>query len=226
MGYYSSYLVMIPFLIFTFYAQHKVKSTFNKYMKVNNKRGLTGYEVAQRIIQRNALGNVSVERSNRGKLSDHYDPRTKTVRLSPEVYSGQSISAVSVAAHEVGHAIQHAKAYGPLTFRSLLAPVASFANRSVMFIIIGGLIFSITGLIDLGIIVFSVVILFQIITLPVEFNASSRALAELENQGLVYRDEIPHSKKVLNAAALTYVAAAAASVGQLIRLLVLRGSRD
>lgn len=226
MGYYTSYIVMIPFLIFTFYAQHKVKSTFIKYTKVKNRRGLTGAQVASTIIQRNGLVDVSVERSNRGKLSDHYDPRTKTIRLSPEVYSGQSMSAVSVAAHEVGHAIQHAKAYGPLTFRSLLAPVASFASRSVMFFVIGGFIFGITGLIDLGIIVFSVVVLFQIVTLPVEFNASSRALSELEGQGLVYNDEISDSKKVLNAAALTYVAAMAASVGHLIRLLVLRGRRD
>lgn len=226
MVFYGSYIVMIPFLIFTFYAQHKVKSTFNKYTKVKNRRGLTGAQVASTIIQRNGLVDVSVERSNRGKLSDHYDPRTKTIRLSPEVYSGQSMSAVSVAAHEVGHAIQHANAYAPLTFRSLLVPVASFASRSVMFFVIGGFIFGITGLIDLGIIVFSVVILFQIVTLPVEFNASSRALSELEGQGLVYNDEISYSKKVLNAAALTYVAAMAASVGHLIRLLVLRGSRD
>jgi Zn-dependent membrane protease YugP len=225
MGYYSSYIVMIPFLIFTFYAQHKVKSTFQKYTKVRNKRGLTGLEVANMIIQRNGLRDVTVERSNRGQLSDHYDPRSKTIRLSPEVYSGQSMSAVSVAAHEVGHAIQHEKAYGPLKFRSILAPAASFASRSVMFIIIGGFIFGITGLIDLGIIIFSVVILFQIVTLPVEFNASSRALAQLESQGIVYEDEIKDSKKVLNAAALTYVAAAAASVGHLIRLLILRDRR-
>ena len=203
-----------------------MKSTFDKYTKVKNRRGLTGAEVAKMLIQRNGLRDVSVERSNRGRLSDHYNPRNKTVSLSPEVYSGQSMSAVSVAAHEVGHAIQHEKAYAPLQFRSLLAPVASFASRSVMFIIIGGLIFGITGLIDLGIIVFSVVILFQIVTLPVEFNASARALSELEGQGIVYNDEIQHSKKVLNAAALTYVAAAAASVGQLIRLLILRGRRD
>lgn len=225
MGYYSSYIVMIPFLIFTFYAQHKVKSTFQKYTKVRNKRGLTGLEVANMIIQRNGLRDVTVERSNRGQLSDHYDPRSKTIRLSPDVYSGQSMSAVSVAAHEVGHAIQHEKAYAPLKFRSILAPAASFASRSVMFIIIGGFIFGITGLIDLGIIIFSVVILFQIVTLPVEFNASSRALAQLESQGIVYEDEIKDSKKVLNAAALTYVAAAAASVGHLIRLLILRDRR-
>jgi len=226
MGYYSSYIVMIPFLIFTFYAQHKVKSTFDKYTKVKNKKGLTGAEVAKKIIQRNGLNDVTVKQSNRGKLSDHYNPRTKTIELSPEVYSGQSMSAVSVAAHEVGHAIQHAKAYAPLKFRSALAPVASFASKSVMFIIIGGFIFGITGLIDLGIIVFSVVILFQIVTLPVEFNASSRAISQLEGQGLVYEDELKDSKKVLNAAALTYVAAAAASVGHLIRLLILRGGRD
>jgi len=225
MGYYGSYIVMIPFLIFTFYAQHKVKSTFDKYTKVKNRKGLNGAEVARMIIKRNGLTDVSVEKSNRGKLSDHYDPRTKTVRLSPEVFSGQSMSAVSVAAHEVGHAMQHAKAYAPLKFRSFLAPAASFASRSVMFIIIGGFIFGISGLFDLGIIVFSVVILFQIVTLPVEFNASARALSELEGQGLVYNDEIPDSKKVLNAAALTYVAAAAASVGHLIRLIILRDSR-
>jgi hypothetical protein len=216
---------MIPFLIFTFYAQHKVKSTFQKYTKVRNKRGLTGAEVAKMLIQRNGLSDVSIERSNRGQLSDHYDPRSKTVRLSPDVYSGQSMSAVSVAAHEVGHAIQHEKSYAPLKFRSILAPAASFASRSVMFIVIGGFIFGITGLIDLGIIIFSVVILFQIVTLPVEFNASSRALAQLESQGIVYEDEIKDSRKVLNAAALTYVAAAAASVGHLIRLLILRDRR-
>ncbi|HKL41617.1 MAG TPA: zinc metallopeptidase [Clostridia bacterium] len=225
MGYYSSYIVMIPFLIFTFYAQHKVKSTFKKYTQVRNRKGLSGAEVANMLIQRNGLTDVSVERSNRGQLSDHYDPRSKTVRLSPEVYSGQSMSAVSVAAHEVGHAIQHAKAYAPLKFRSILAPAASFASRSVMFIVIGGFIFGITGLIDLGIIIFSIVILFQIVTLPVEFNASSRALTQLESQGIVYTDEISDSKKVLNAAALTYVAAAAASVGHLIRLLILRDRR-
>jgi Zn-dependent membrane protease YugP len=225
MGYYSSYIVMIPFLIFTFYAQHKVKSTFKKYTQVRNRRGLSGAEVANMLIQRNGLTDVSIERSNRGQLSDHYDPRSKTVRLSPEVYSGQSMSAVSVAAHEVGHAIQHAKAYAPLKFRSVLAPAASFASRSVMFIIIGGFIFGITGLIDLGIIIFSIVILFQIVTLPVEFNASSRALTQLESEGIVYTDEINDSKKVLNAAALTYVAAAAASVGHLIRLLILRDRR-
>jgi len=216
---------MIPFLIFTFYAQHKVKSTFKKYTQVRNRKGLSGAEVANMLIQRNGLTDVSVERSNRGQLSDHYDPRSKTVRLSPEVYSGQSMSAVSVAAHEVGHAIQHAKAYAPLKFRSILAPAASFASRSVMFIVIGGFIFGITGLIDLGIIIFSIVILFQIVTLPVEFNASSRALTQLESQGIVYTDEISDSKKVLNAAALTYVAAAAASVGHLIRLLILRDRR-
>lgn len=225
-GYYASYIVMIPFLIFAMYAQGKVKSTFAKYLKVGNKRNLTGYEVARTILDRNGLNNVKVELSNRGMLSDHYDPRAKVVRLSNEVYSGRTMSSISVAAHEVGHAIQHANAYAPLAFRSMLAPVASIASRSVMFIVILGLIFGMTGLIDIGIMVFLVVILFQTITLPVEFNASSRALVQLKEQGLVYDDEITHSKKVLNAAALTYVAAVATSVGQLIRLLILRGSRD
>lgn len=226
MGYYSSYIVMIPFLLFTFYSQSKVKSTFGKYLEVKNKRGLTGYEVAQMILKRNGLNEVRVEASSRGGLSDHYDPRSKVIRLSSQVYSGQSISSISVAAHEVGHAIQHAKAYKPLTFRSLLAPVASIASRSVMFIVILGLITDITGLIDLGILVFMAVLLFQLVTLPVEFNASSRALKQLQGQGIIYQDELPMSKKVLNAAALTYVAAVAASLGQLLRLLILRGRRD
>ena len=224
--YYLSYIVMIPFLIFTMYAQRKVKTTFKKYLQVANRRGLTGYEVARTILDRNGLTNVNIERANRGMLSDHYDPTKKVVRLSNEVYSGRTMSSISVAAHEVGHAIQHSKAYMPLTFRSMLAPVASIASKSVFGIIFVGMIFGINGLLDIGIIVFSVVILFQIVTLPVEFNASSRALVELRKCGLVYDDEIASSKRVLDAAALTYVAAVAASVGQLIRLLLIRGSRD
>ena len=224
--YYSSYIIMLPFLIFTMYAQNRVKSTFRKYLQVPNRKGLTGFDVARMILDRNGLSNIQIERSTRGSLSDHYDPMKKVVRLSNEVYSGRSISSISVAAHEVGHAIQHSQAYMPLTFRSMLAPVASIASKSVFMIIFAGIIFGITGLIDLGIIVFSVVLIFQIVTLPVEFNASSRALVQLRSQGLVYDDEIINSKRVLNAAALTYVAAVAASVGQLMRLLLIRGSRD
>jgi Zn-dependent membrane protease YugP len=217
---------MIPFLIFTMYAQNKVKSTFRKYLQVANRKGLTGFDVARIILDKNGLADIKIEKSNRGLLSDHYDPMSRVVRLSNEVYAGRSMSSISVAAHEVGHAIQHSEAYAPLTFRSMLAPVASIASKSVFAIIFGGVIFGITGLIDLGIIVFSVVLLFQLVTLPVEFNASSRALVQLKAQGLVYEDEVLSSKKVLDAAALTYVAAVAASVGQLLRLIMIRGSRD
>lgn len=224
--FHSSYLIILPFLFFTLYAQNKVKSAFKNYMKIGNKKGITGYEVAKTILERNGLRDVKIQQSRRGSMSDHYNPMKKTVNLSPSVYSGRSITALSVAAHEVGHALQHAKGYKPLSIRSLIAPVASFASRSVYFIIILGVILSIQPLITLGIVVFASVVLFQIVTLPVEFNASSRALAQLKGNGLVYNQkELDQSKKVLNAAALTYVAATAMAIAQLLRLVLL-SNRD
>lgn len=218
------FYILIPLIMYAMYTQSKVKQTFNRYLKVPNRRGMTGYEAARRILDVNGLSDVKIERVG-GTLSDHYDPRTRTVRLSEPVYSGTSIASMSVGAHEVGHAIQHASGYAPLTFRSLLAPVASFGSRFVWILVLAGFFFNMLQLIDLGILFYSFALLFQIVTLPVEFNASARAMAHIDQLGLLTVEEMPSSKKVLNAAAMTYVAAAAVSAGQLFRLILLRNSR-
>ena len=222
----SSMIILIPAIILAMYAQSKVKSTYEKYVKVKSTKGYTGEETARAILDKNGLSDVRIERIN-GTLTDHYDPRTRVLRLSDMVYRGNSIASSAIAAHEVGHAIQHSKEYAPLTFRNAIVPVVSFASNLSWIFILAGLFLSFTGLIDVGIILFSGSVIFQIVTLPVEFNASSRALVELESVGVLTRDEIPYSKKVLDAAALTYVAATATAIAQLMRLLVLRGrSRD
>ncbi len=222
----SSMIILIPAIILAMYAQSKVKSTYEKYVKVKSTKGYTGEETARAILDKNGLSDVRIEHIN-GTLTDHYDPRTRVLRLSDMVYRGNSIASSAIAAHEVGHAIQHSKEYAPLTFRNAIVPVVSFASNLSWIFILAGLFLSFTGLIDVGIILFSGSVIFQIVTLPVEFNASSRALVELESVGVLTRDEIPYSKKVLDAAALTYVAATATAIAQLMRLLVLRGrSRD
>ena len=222
----SSMIILIPAILLAMYAQSKVKSTYEKFVKVKSAKGYTGEETARAILDKNGLSDVRIEHIN-GTLTDHYDPRTRVLRLSDMVYRGNSTASSAIAAHEVGHAIQHSKEYAPLTFRNAIVPVVSFASNLSWIFIIAGLFLSITGLIEVGIILFSGSVIFQIVTLPVEFNASSRALEELESVGVLTRDEIPSSKKVLDAAALTYVAATATAVAQLMRLLVLRGrSRD
>lgn len=222
----SGLFIMIPLILFAMYTQSKVKKTFNKYLKVPAQRNYTGFEVARKILNNNGLSDIEIKKTS-GRLSDHYDPRNKTVNLSQDVYSGTSIASISVAAHEVGHALQHSLGYTPLTVRSLIAPVASFTSKFVWVLVFAGIFFSRgTFLIDVGIAFYLAVILFHVFTLPVEFNASNRALIQLENNNLVYQGEIAKSKKVLNAAALTYVAQAAVAVGQLIRLLILRNARD
>lgn len=223
MYYDSSFLLLIPALIIAAYAQFKVKGTFRKYNQVPSQKGYTGRDVARSILDRSGLSDVQVL-SIRGELTDHYDPRQRVVRLSESVYNKSSIAAVSVAAHEVGHAIQHQEGYAPLTFRSLLAPIAGIASQSVWILILLGIIFSIPSLIDIGIVVFSITVLFQIITLPVEFNASKRAIAQLEG-GYLTAEETSSSRKVLNAAALTYVAATLVAIAQLLRLVLLSNSR-
>lgn len=219
----SSFLWLIPALIIAAYAQFKVKNTFRKYNKIPSQKGYTGKDVARSILDRSGLSDVQVM-SVRGELSDHYDPTQRVVRLSESVYNKSSIAAVSVAAHEVGHALQHQEGYAPLTIRSLLAPAATIASQSVWVLILLGIFFSIPSLIDIGIVVFSVTVLFQIVTLPVEFNASSRAIAQLEN-GFLTQEETSSSKKVLRAAALTYVAATLVAIAQLLRLMALSGNR-
>ena len=218
------FIILLPLIAYAIYAQAMVSKTFNKYLRVSNAKGITGAEVARRILDAHGLNDVRIERIG-GKLSDHYDPKSRVVRLSDDVYSKSSIASVSVGAHEVGHAIQHAEGYAPLNFRSFLAPIASFGSRYVMIIVFAGFIFNMLQLIDLGILFYSLALLFQIVTLPVEFNASSRALVNLADLNLLYDDEIYGSKKVLKAAAMTYVAAAAVSAGHLLRLIVLRNSR-
>ncbi|NLJ97086.1 MAG: zinc metallopeptidase, partial [Clostridiales bacterium] len=206
-------------------ASSRVRSTYAKYSHVRSISGLTGVETAERILHRNGIFDVQIERVE-GHLTDHYDPRKKILRLSDSVYGKSSIAAIGVAAHECGHAIQHQKAYAPLKIRSSLVPIVNFGSAISWPLILVGLLF--TGsqtLIDIGIILFSTAVLFQLVTLPVEFNASKRAVQNLGDIGILYGNEINQSKKVLNAAALTYVAAAAATILQLLRLILLFGGR-
>lgn len=224
-GFGPGMIFLIPAIILAMYAQMKVKTTFNKYLNVRNTRGYTGAQVARMILDRNGLHNVAVEYVG-GFLSDHYDPRIQVLRLSPQVYNGNSIASISVAAHEAGHAIQHGVGYIPLTLRNTIAPIASFGSQTVWLLVFAGLILGIAPLIDIGILFYLVAVIFQLITLPVEFNASSRAIEQLEMNDVISIDEIKPSKKVLNAAALTYVAAMAVSIAQLLRLILLRNRRD
>lgn len=225
-GYYfdPTMFILLPAIIFTAYAQFKVSSTTNKYLRVNTHRGYTGEQAARRILDVNGLHDVSIEMV-RGHLSDHYDPRKKVVRLSQDVYYGTSITSVSVASHECGHAIQHAKGYVPLNLRSSLVPVVNFASNISWFLIALG--FFMRGpFLEIGILLFSASVLFQIITLPVEFNASNRAIVQMKDLGIVDGNEVRQSRSVLTAAALTYVAAALTSVLQLLRLVAIAQRND
>lgn len=224
-GFDSTMIFLIPAIILSLYAQSKIKSVYNIYSRESLENHMTGAEVARRVLDQAGLYEVSIQRIA-GNLTDHYDPRTKVLRLSQEVYDKSTIASAGVAAHEAGHAIQDQVHYGPLKLRALMVPLASIGSKFSMMIIIGGLIFGLTGLMDIGIILFSLVVLFQLITLPVEFNASSRALAVLGDTNILSMSEVPKAKKVLDAAALTYVAAAFSSIMTLIRLTVLRGRRD
>lgn len=224
------YLLFLVTLIFTVVVQLKVSSTFKKYAHVSAGRGHTGAEVARRILDAHGLFSVRIERTH-GHLTDHYDPRSNTLRLSDSVYGSSSASAAGVAAHEVGHAIQHAEGYVPVIFRTKLAPVVSFASRFSWFAIMLGLLIgymsTILGnyVVSFGIILFAATTLFHLVTLPCELNASRRALAELELSGWYSGEELRASKKVLSAAAMTYVAALAASLIQLLRLIRIFGNR-
>lgn len=218
-GYYNSWFIyVLPALIIAGIAQMKVSSAFNKYSKIPNQTGYTGYQIARMILDRNGLQDVQIEQV-RGNLTDHFDPTKNVVRLSSSVYSRDSIAAMSVAAHEVGHAIQHAEGYVPLKLRSIIAPVASIGSRFVWIVIFLGMIIN-SIFIEVGIALFMGIVLFQLVTLPVEFNASSRALKQLEN-GIAPSETLKGSEKVLNAAALTYVAATLVSIGELFRILAM-----
>lgn len=227
-GYYydPTYFLIIIAAIISLIAQCLVNSRFSKYSKVRSRSGLTGAQTAERILQSQGIYDVSIQRVS-GRLTDHYDPRNKTLNLSDAVYNNTSIAAVGVAAHECGHAIQHAKGYAPLAFRSALVPIANLGSQLSWVFIILGILFSMNQtLLYIGIIMFSAAVLFQLVTLPVEFNASGRALNLLSETGILQRDEVGKTRKVLGAAALTYVAAAATAILQLLRLVMLFGGRD
>jgi hypothetical protein len=215
------YLILtVPALILSLWAQYKVKSTFNRFSKVGVRSGMTGAEAASAILRASGLDGLKIER-HEGFLSDHYDPRTRTLRLSPEVYDGRSISSVAVAAHEAGHSLQHAADYGPLNLRSQLVPLVQIGSQLWYLPFIAGLLLNMAGLIWVAIGLFGAVVLFQLVTLPTEFDASKRARAMLSSVGIVRtNDEEVGVAKVLNAAALTYVAALLSSIMQLIYMIM------
>jgi uncharacterized protein len=214
---------IVPMVI-GFWAQHRVKSTFARNLEVPVANGMSGSQVARRILDANGLNEVPIEETP-GSLSDHYDPRSKSVHLSPEVFRGVSVASTSVAAHEVGHALQHAQAYAFFKFRSAMFPAVQFASNIWVLFLIGGIFFQITGFIVLAVALYSIAVLFQIVTLPVEFDASSRAKRQLSELGLVVASEGAGVKSVLRAAAWTYVAGALAAVAILLYYLSLLNNR-
>jgi len=214
---------IVPMVI-GLWAQHRVKSTFARNLEVPASHGMTGAEVARRILDSNGMNEVPVEETP-GTLSDHYDPRSRSVHLSPEVYNGRSISSTAVGSHEVGHAIQHARSYAYFQFRSAMWPAVQFASNIWLLFLIGGLFLNILGFIFVAVVLYSVAVLFQIVTLPVEFDASRRAKEQLTSMGLVAAQEREGVKSVLNAAAWTYVAGALAAVALLLYYLSLLSNR-
>lgn len=226
-GFDSSYLIyLLIALIVPMLAQAKLTSTFNHYSRIRASSGMTGAEVARRILDMNGLHHVHLTEVG-GRLSDHYDPTRKTVRLSRDIYHGTSIASVAVAAHECGHAIQHANAYAPLQFRSAMFPLVNIANKVGYFAILLGFMAQSTNFLLLGIIMVGITVLFQLVTLPVEFNASTRAVAQLADLNILYgNEEKAGARKVLTAAALTYVAGAVVAIAELLRLILIFNQRN
>ena len=229
-GYFDpTIIVLIPAIIFTVYAQGKVKNAYSRYLRVPNKKGITGYQAARMILDNNGMRHVPIELTS-GTLSDHYDPKNDVRRLSNDVYNGASIASVSIAAHESGHALQDGTSYGFLKFRSAIAPVVSLVSTASWPLILIGLAIIWTGnlttgnmIFNLGILFFCAVVLFHTVTLPVELNASRRAVRQLVDLGIIDASEKRGAKKVLSAAAMTYVAALATAIANLIRILLIRG---
>ena len=215
-----TYLILIPAILISAWAQFKISSTFNKYSTVRSINGYTGAQVARILLNDAGLQEVEIQQVP-GRLSDHYDPRAKVLRLSSDVYGSTSVASIGVAAHEVGHAIQDKESYSALVFRNAIVPVVNFSSSLSWILFFIGILLSYSTLVTIGIILFSVVVLFQLVTLPVEFNASSRALKLLEARGILYDKEVDGARKVLSAAALTYVAATLMAVLQLVRLLLI-----
>lgn len=230
MGYYywdPTYILVVIGAVICMIASARVKSTFNKYSQLRSMSGMNGAQVAQRVLQAAGIYDVQVRHVS-GSLTDHYDPRTKTVNLSDPVYNATSVAALGVAAHECGHAIQHAKSYAPLSIRSALVPIANFGSMLAWPVILIGLLFNTRSsglIIDIGILLFSAAVLFQLVTLPVEFDASRRALVMLRTQGILADDELRYTRRVLKSAALTYVASAAAAILQLLRIILITNGR-
>ena len=229
MGYYFMdywYIVLVlPAIIFSIIAQIKVNSAYNRYKKILSCSGLTGADAARRVMELNGVQGVRIEHVH-GKLSDHYDPRTDIIRLSDDVYAGNSVAALGIAAHEAGHACQHHLGYSAIRVRNAILPVANIGSAAAIPLVLIGFIFNFGILINLGIIFFAGVVVFQLVTLPVEINASTRAKQALANSGMLSEEELGGAKKVLHAAAMTYVAALAVSLMQLVRLLLLARNRD
>ncbi len=231
MGYYygtffdPTMIILIPALLISMWAQMKIKNSYAKYSKVYSKNGYTGGKVARMILDSYGLFDIPVLVTG-GHLTDHYDPSKRVVKLSNEVFNSTSIASIGVAAHEIGHAIQHSEGYTPIKVRTALVPIANIGSQASWILFLLGIVMSITPLINLGIILFSAAVLFQLVTLPVEFNASSRAIGILNAKNILYEDEINGAKKVLSAAALTYVAAAITAIAQLLRLLAIRNRND
>lgn len=222
----ATYLLVIPAIIFALIAQIKVKTTFNRYSSEHNQHGYTAKEVARQILDDNGLQNISIEYIS-GELTDHYDPSANVIRLSESVYSSTSVAAIGVAAHEVGHAIQHAKGYAPIKVRQAIIPITRIGSSlAVPLVLVGMLFAALDWLIPVGIFLYTGVVFFQAVTLPVEFNASNRALKTLDENLILYKDEVKMAKKVLSAAAMTYVAAMFSSLMSLLRLiLIVNGGR-
>jgi len=221
----SLYLILVlPAIVFSMWAQFKVKSSFKKYSNQRTSNGLTGAGAAQAVLDNAGVNGVRIERIQ-GSLTDHFDPRDNVIRLSDDVYGTPSVAAVGVAAHEAGHAIQYAHSYFPMKIRSAIIPMTNVGSKLSMPLILIGLFLNMTGLINVGIILFGAVVLFQLVTLPVECNASRRAISILDKSGILVKEEVPASRKVLTAAALTYVGALAVSLAQLIRLIAIAGRR-
>ena len=222
---YTYWMMLLPVLLITIYAQAKVSSNFNKYSRITNRRYLTGAQAAEAVLRQHGIYDVRIERVA-GKLTDHYDPRTNVIRLSSSVYDSPTIAAVGVAAHEAGHAVQYAVGYGPIRLRSALIPVTQVGSQFGIVLLFLGIILSFEPLFLVGIVLFGATTVFQLVTLPVEYNASHRAIETIESGHLLDDEELVGAKKVLSAAALTYVAALLTSVVQLLRFILLFAGRN
>jgi len=226
MFYYdSTMLILIPALILAGWAQFKINSTFDRYSRIQSTKGYTGSQVARILLDKGGLFDVPVELTE-GRLSDHYDPVSRVMRLSKDVFYGASVASLGVAAHETGHAIQHKERYAPLVMRNSIVPVVNFGSNLSWILFFAGFVIGIPSLLRLGILLFMTVVIFQLITLPVEFNASKRALALLGSENILLGNEVQGAKKVLDAAALTYVAATLMAIANLIRMILLSNTRN